>query len=73
MTKLLRNLFAIIQHLVAGAFMQIAGLIAVLAGGAAWAQWDSLWAAAGGFLLVVVLSLPIYGLLNGDIKPCRSR
>ncbi|MFC4257632.1 hypothetical protein ACFOZ5_01155 [Marinobacter lacisalsi] len=73
MMKFLKSLFVVIQYLVAAAFMQIAGLLAFLAGGVAWAHWDSLWAAAGGFLLVIVLAMPVYGLLNGDIKPRRSR
>ncbi len=74
MIKLLKSLFAIIQYLVAGAFIQIAGLVAFLVGGVAWAHWGSLWAAAGGFLLVIVLATPVYGFLSGDIKlPPRSR
>lgn len=73
MKKLLKDLLALIQYILAGAFMQIVGLIAIVTGGVAWAHFGSLWAAAAGFVLVVVLSMPIYGLLSGDIRPSRRR
>ncbi|GGY67611.1 hypothetical protein GCM10007071_13290 [Marinobacter zhanjiangensis] len=67
--KILKSLVAIVRYLAAAYFIQIATLIAFLVGGAAWSHFGSLWAAAAGFLLVIIASAPIFGLLHGEIKP----
>lgn len=41
----------------------------VQVGAAAWGHFGSPWVGVAGFLLVIVPSVPIYGLLHGDTEP----
>ncbi|MFC4260540.1 hypothetical protein ACFOZ5_16090 [Marinobacter lacisalsi] len=73
MMKVFQNLVAIVRYLAATFFIHIATLIAFLAGGAAWAHFGTPWAGALGFLLVIVPSVPIFGLLHGNSNEPPSR
>ena len=71
---MLASVFRGIRYIVALGFMQIAAALAFLLGGASWMKFDSFWAGAAGFLLVIVISIPIYALLDGgDPKPPKGR
>lgn len=67
--KALKSLLAVIRYLAAAFFIQIAIVIGFLVGVAAWGHFGSPWAGVAGFLLVIVPSVPIYGLLHGDTEP----
>lgn len=62
----LKSLLRGVRFILAQSFLQIAGICGLLVGGAAWSQFGTWWAALGGFVLVIVVSIPVYALIDGD-------
>lgn len=64
MKNLIKLLVAGIRNLVANAFGFVMSIIGLIAASAAWLHYQSIWAVVATFILIVLVSIPIFALLD---------